>query len=163
AVGSRTSESAQRFAKVFPGITAHGSYEALLADENVDIIYIATPHPLHAQWAIRCAQAGRHILCEKPLTMNHAEAVEVIEAASGQPFLDPVEVKGVGQIGGESRVDEFAIASLKFPNGVLAQLAAGVRLELENFVRIWGDDGNVLVRSPWFAAGHTAGESKIIV
>jgi predicted dehydrogenase len=47
----------------------------------VDVVYIATPHPLHAEWAIRAAEAGKHILCEKPLSLNHAEAARVVEAA----------------------------------------------------------------------------------
>lgn len=243
AAGSRTEEAVGKFLKEFPGITAHASYEALLADENVDVIYICTPHPMHAQWAIKAAEAGKHILCEKPLTLNYAEAVRVIDAAraagvflmeafmyrchpqtarlveliregrigevrliqatfsflagwnlrsrllshslggggildvgcycaslvrlvagaaSGQPFLDPSEVRATGQIGGESRVDEVAIASLKFPNGVLAQLTAGVRLSLDNFVRIWGEEGDILVPSPW-SIGREPGASRIVL
>lgn len=83
AVGSRSLDKARAFADEagLPGATCHGSYEALLADPQVDAIYIATPHPLHAHWAIRAAEAGKHILCEKPATLNHAEAMAVIEAA----------------------------------------------------------------------------------
>ncbi|MGH7143995.1 MAG: aldo/keto reductase [Planctomycetota bacterium] len=81
AVGSRDLAKAQAFAKEFNIPTAHGSYEALLADKNVDAVYIATPHPLHAEWAIKAADAGKHILCEKPITLNHADTMTVIEAA----------------------------------------------------------------------------------
>lgn len=81
AVGSRTQESADRFAKEFPGIRAHGSYEALLADPAVQAVYISTPHPQHAEWAIAAAEARKHILCEKPLTLNFPEAMTVVEAA----------------------------------------------------------------------------------
>jgi predicted dehydrogenase/diketogulonate reductase-like aldo/keto reductase len=80
-VGSRSAESAQKFAARHGGAQAHGSYEALLADPKVDAVYIATPHPQHAEWCIRAARAGKHILCEKPLTLNHAEAMVVAEAA----------------------------------------------------------------------------------
>jgi len=80
AVGSRSQEAADHFAKDF-GVRAHGSYEALLGDKEVDAIYLSTPHPSHAEWAIAAARAGKHILCEKPLTMNHREAVAVVEAA----------------------------------------------------------------------------------
>lgn len=81
AVASRTVESAERFAAEFKIPRSHDSYEALLADPQVDVVYIGTPHPMHAAWAIQAAEAGKHILCEKPLTVNHAEAVRVIETA----------------------------------------------------------------------------------
>lgn len=81
AVGSRTSEAATAFGKEFGLDRCHGSYEALLADPSVQAVYISTPHPFHAEWAIKAAEAGKHILCEKPLAMNHAEAMAVIEAA----------------------------------------------------------------------------------
>ena len=83
AVGSRSAESARRFGEEFglPPSAWHATYEALLADPEVHAIYVSNPHPGHAEWAIRCAEAGKHILCEKPLAMNHAEAMAVIEAA----------------------------------------------------------------------------------
>ena len=83
AVGSRSPESAETFGREFglPPAACHGSYEALLANPVVQAIYISNPHPGHAEWAIRCAEAGKHILCEKPLAMNHAEAMAVVEAA----------------------------------------------------------------------------------
>ncbi|HEY5751888.1 MAG TPA: aldo/keto reductase [Chthoniobacterales bacterium] len=83
AIGSRTLESARQFATEFANfdIRTHGSYTSLLADPDVDAVYIATPHPAHAEWAVAAAEAKKHILCEKPLTMNHAEAMTVIEAA----------------------------------------------------------------------------------
>ena len=80
AVGSRRPASAQAFAREFPA-TAHGSYEALLADPEVEAVYISTPHPWHAQWVVEAARAGKHILCEKPLTMNRSEADTALAAA----------------------------------------------------------------------------------
>jgi predicted dehydrogenase len=59
----------------------HASYQALLDDPAVQAVYISTPHPMHAVWATKAAQAGKHVLCEKPLTLNHADAVTVIDAA----------------------------------------------------------------------------------
>lgn len=81
AVGSRTLDSAEKFASHNEGAAAHGSYEALLADPSVEAVYIANPHPGHAEWAIKTARAGKHILCEKPLALNHADSMAIFEAA----------------------------------------------------------------------------------
>ena len=81
AVGSRSKDTAEAFGSQFGVARRHGSYEALLADPEVQAVYIATPHPMHAEWAIKAAEAGKHILCEKPLALNYPEAMAVIEAA----------------------------------------------------------------------------------
>jgi len=81
AVGSRTLASARRFAGDFPGVRAHGSYAALLADPAVEAVYLATPHPDHLAWALRAARAGKHVLCEKPLTLRRADTARMIAAA----------------------------------------------------------------------------------
>ena len=82
AVASRSKEKADKFAGEFNNPRAHGSYEALLADPDVQAVYISTPHPLHAEWAIKCAQAKKHVLCEKPMGLNQAQAMTIIEAAT---------------------------------------------------------------------------------
>jgi predicted dehydrogenase/aryl-alcohol dehydrogenase-like predicted oxidoreductase len=81
AVAGRSLERARAFADAHGAPRAYGRHEELLADDEVDAVYIATPHPMHAEWAIKAAEAGKHVLCEKPLTINHAEAMAVIEAA----------------------------------------------------------------------------------
>jgi len=81
AVGSRSTESATAFAERFGIANSYGSYDELLADDTVDAVYIATPHPLHPEWAIKAAEAGKHVLCEKPLAINRAWAAAMIEAA----------------------------------------------------------------------------------
>lgn len=81
AVSSRTQSSADAFGDEFNVPRRYGSYEAMLADKDVEAVYIATPHPMHAEWAIKAAEAGKHILCEKPLTLNYPEAMAVVEAA----------------------------------------------------------------------------------
>lgn len=242
AIGSRSLQSGKKFTAEFPA-TAHASYEALLADPQVQAVYISTPHPMHAEWAIKTADAGKHVLCEKPLTINLTEARAVIEAAKrnnvflmealmyrchpqtirlvelihnkiigdvkliqatfsfssdynlegrllnnklagggildvgcyttsmsrliagaamGKAFDEPVEVLGAGHVGAQSRVDEYAIASLKFSSGILAQIACGVQLNLENNVRITGTEGTILVPSPWVIS-RAPGFSKIII
>lgn len=74
AVGSRSQESADNFAAEFPGCTAYASYEALVADPTLDAIYVASPHPYHVSNAVLALNAGKPVLCEKPLTINAAEA-----------------------------------------------------------------------------------------
>ncbi len=80
AVGSRSRRAAEAFAVEHGIPVAHGSYEALLADERVTAVYIATPHPLHVEWVVQAARAGKHVLCEKPLGMSRADAVMAVDA-----------------------------------------------------------------------------------
>jgi predicted dehydrogenase/aryl-alcohol dehydrogenase-like predicted oxidoreductase len=81
AVGSRSTDSANEFADRYAIPNRHGSYQELLDDDTVDAVYIATPHPLHVEWAIKTAEAGKHVLCEKPLAINRSLAAAMIEAA----------------------------------------------------------------------------------
>jgi len=245
AVGSRAQERADRFAEELGVPRRYGSYEALLADREVEAVYISTPHPMHAEWAVKAAEAGKHILCEKPLGINEAEAMAIIQAARrndvflmeafmyrchpqtarlveliregaigevkvieatfsfragfdpearlfknalggggildvgcyctsmarliagaalGKDFAEPLKVKGVGHLG-ETGVDEWAIASLRFPGDIVAQVATGVRVSQENVVRVFGSEGWLLVTTPWFAGSgdivvHRGGEPE---
>jgi predicted dehydrogenase/aryl-alcohol dehydrogenase-like predicted oxidoreductase len=68
-------------AETFPGARILAGYDALLADPEIDAIYIAVPHPLHAEWAIKAAEAGKHVLCEKPLALTAFEADAMMHAA----------------------------------------------------------------------------------
>jgi len=81
AAASRNLERAQIFANQYGAEEAFGSYEALFTCETVDVIYIATPHTGHKEWAIKAMQAGKHVLCEKPLGTNLAEVTEMITVA----------------------------------------------------------------------------------
>ncbi|MCW4385154.1 Gfo/Idh/MocA family oxidoreductase [Salinibacterium sp. SYSU T00001] len=81
AVGSRRQESARAFAEEFGIPTAHGSYEALVADPDVDVIYVATPHPFHVSGALLALDAGKHVLLEKPFTVTAADARAVVDRA----------------------------------------------------------------------------------
>lgn len=244
AVGSRDRAKGEAFAREHSIPRSHGSYEALLADPEVQAVYVATPHVLHAEWAIKAARAGKHVLCEKPIGLNAAEAMAIVEAArvsgvflmeafmyrchpqtrklvellrdkvigdvrtiqatfsfhwpptpdpksrliandlggggildvgcypvslarlvagvaSGKDFLDPVEVKGSGHLG-HTGIDEWASAVLKFPNGIVAQVATGVQVNQENVVRIYGSEGWILVPSPWVPA-RDGGKTHILI
>lgn len=81
AVGSRSQESADSFAAEFPGCKAYASYEALVADPTLDAIYVASPHPYHVSNTVLALNAGKPVLCEKPLTINAAEARQMKAAA----------------------------------------------------------------------------------
>ncbi len=81
AVASLTPGKADAFADDFGIAKRYTSYEELLADEEVQAVYISTIHPSHAEWAIKAAAAGKHILVEKPMAMNSAEASAMVEAA----------------------------------------------------------------------------------
>jgi predicted dehydrogenase len=81
AAASRDATKAAAFAAEFGIARAHGSYDALLADGGLDAVYIPLPNSLHAEWAVRAAQHGLHVLCEKPLAMNGNEARAMFAAA----------------------------------------------------------------------------------
>jgi predicted dehydrogenase len=81
AVASRDEERARAFAARHGAPVAHGSYEALLADPDVDVVYLALPNGLHAEWTVRALDAGKHVLCEKPLALT-VEEVDAIAAAA---------------------------------------------------------------------------------
>lgn len=87
AVASRTTERAEGFAREFSIPRAHGSYAALAADPDVDIVYIATPHPQHAAPALEMIAAGKHVLIEKAFTANAAQARRIRDAATAAGVL----------------------------------------------------------------------------
>ncbi|MDR0908040.1 MAG: Gfo/Idh/MocA family oxidoreductase [Rikenellaceae bacterium] len=81
AVASRKQATADEFATRWGAKRAYGSYEAMLDDPAVELVYIATPHPLHAENAVACIERGKPVLCEKPFTVNAAEAKRVLDFA----------------------------------------------------------------------------------
>jgi len=87
AIASRNAASATDAASELGIPTAYDSYEALLADETIDAVYIPLPNDLHAEWTIRAAEAGKHILCEKPLAMSSAQAQEMVDACADAGVL----------------------------------------------------------------------------
>jgi len=81
AVASRSLDKARGFANEFGIENTYGSYEALFTSDTSDIVYIATPHNFHKDLAIKAMQAGKHVLCEKPLGINKAEVEELVQQA----------------------------------------------------------------------------------
>jgi predicted dehydrogenase len=87
AVGSRSAETAEAFASEFGIAQAHGSYGALVADPSVDLVYVATPHTRHHEDATLALSAGKHVLVEKPFTINATEAESLVSLASEHKLL----------------------------------------------------------------------------
>jgi xylose dehydrogenase (NAD/NADP) len=81
AVASRTEERAGAYAREWDVAHAHGSYEALLADPDVEVVYISLPNGPHVEWSVRALEAGKHVLCEKPLARHPAEVERAFAAA----------------------------------------------------------------------------------
>lgn len=241
AIGARTPDRPE-YGRYFPGARVHAGYEALLADADIDAVYIATPHPQHAEWAIKAARAGKHVLVEKPFGMNNAEARAMIAAAreagtfmgeafmyrlhpmterlcvllasgligevrliqssfgfaagldpssrayapelggggildvgcypvsmarliagavSQRPFADPVAVKGAGHLG-QTGVDEWAAALLRFERGLIAEVSCAVSVQLDNVLRIHGSLGRLEIADFWFGSGKEGGTIEIV-
>lgn len=88
AVASRNLHNAQEIADSLPAdIRAYGDYDSLLADSDVEAVYVPLPNNLHVGWAVEAMNNGKHVLCEKPLAMNAAEAIEMVDTAEENGVL----------------------------------------------------------------------------
>jgi predicted dehydrogenase/aryl-alcohol dehydrogenase-like predicted oxidoreductase len=230
--------------EAFPGARILAGYQAILDDPEVDAVYIATPHPGHAEWVIKATEAGKHVLCEKPIAVSAAEAEAMIHAArkagtflgeafmyrhhpmtrkivelvssgaigevrmirssigfkmrsadpahrllandqaggaildvgcypvsvtrliagaaTGKPFVEPDKVAGVAHLG-ETGVDEWAAAVLRYPGDIVAEVSAAVMVQLDDMLRVHGSDGWLEVKTFWFASGKEGGKADIVV
>ncbi len=91
AIASRDLAKAKSVASQFGNARAHGSYEELLTDPNVDAVYIPLPNHLHVPWTIKMLDAGKHVLCEKPIALTFTEAQSLVDAAKKHPRLKLME------------------------------------------------------------------------
>lgn len=91
AIASANKEQAKAIAEQHHIATVHESYEALLADQNIDAVYIPLPNHLHVPWSIKALQAGKHVLCEKPIGLSSAEAKELLQVSVQLPHLKIME------------------------------------------------------------------------
>lgn len=91
AISSRNSERAATAAQELSIPVSYGSYEELLADPGIDAVYIPLPNHMHVEWSIKCLEAGKHVLCEKPLGMDADDARRLKKAAGRVPHLKVME------------------------------------------------------------------------
>lgn len=241
AVGTRNPDRPD-IAEQFPGLKIHAGYESLLADPEIDAVYIATPHPFHAEWAIKATEAGKHVLSEKPAAMNATEVEAMFAAArragtflgeafmyrlhpmtafllqllnegkigdlrlirssfgfaipvflpehrlfkpelgggaildlggypmsmarllaghaEGRDDLEPVEISGYAR-NGPTGVEEIAVATASFANGIIAQMSVSIALHQDNVLHLMGSAGRLEVQSFWFGSGRYGGTSQI--
>jgi predicted dehydrogenase len=82
--------------------------------------------------------------------------------ANNKSFTNPIDVKGIANIGESSCVDEYSVGILKFHNGVVAQISTGIHIDQENSVRIYGTQGEIYIKSPWVPGGRAPGEVEIL-
>jgi predicted dehydrogenase len=132
AIASRSDETASRVARDLAIPRTHGSYEALLADPEVDAVYIPLPNHLHAEWTIAALRAGKHVLCEKPvgLTAAEAERMAAEAVASGRLLMEAfmyrhhpswravAELVADGEIGEVRAVDSWFSYHLDDPSNI---------------------------------------------
>ena len=93
AIASRDEARAKEASQKLGIAKAYGSYEALLADPDIDAIYNPLPNNLHVPWTLKALKAGKHVLCEKPIAMNAAEAAELRAAAGGRHMMEAFMVR----------------------------------------------------------------------
>ncbi|MEU4805223.1 Gfo/Idh/MocA family oxidoreductase [Actinosynnema sp. NPDC023587] len=128
-------EASTRFAEPF-GARVHDGFDALLADDDVDVVYIALPNTEHVPWTLRALAAGKHVLCEKPMALSAADVDRVAEAAGDRTVVEAymyrfhpqqrrvAELLAGGEIG-ELRVVRAAFAHPVTPGGIQYDPALG--------------------------------------
>ena len=91
AIASRNLATAQAAAKQLGISKVYGSYEELLSDPDIDVVYNPLPNHLHVPYTVKALQAGKHVLCEKPISMNHQAAIELLDYSQQFPELKVME------------------------------------------------------------------------
>lgn len=232
AIGGSHPDRARAFAAEFAPDARIGSYAEVIADPDVDAVYISTVHTTHARLALAAIRAGKHVLCEKPMAPDHGSVMAVVDAArtagvvlleaymyafhpQRQRLLDLVRSGAIGSVQhvdasfsfttpntegrlydpelagggildvggypvtmaravvsaalgrpadvldlratatiGATGVDEWAVASLTFPDGITANVRTGVRLEQPHSTTVYGSAGTIHLPDPWAVRGE---------
>src|SRR6185436_7827938 len=138
AVASRTQESAEKYAREKKIPRAHGSYESLLADPEIDVIYNPLPNHLHAEWTIKAVEAGKHVLCEKPLALN-VDVVDAMQAAARKH----------GRVVAEAFMYRHHPQTLKVQELVKSGSLGTVKLIHGSFSFVLSHEGDVRLNPEW--------------
>jgi D-xylose 1-dehydrogenase (NADP+, D-xylono-1,5-lactone-forming) len=160
AVASRDATRARAFADELGLGLSFGSYEELLASEAVDAVYVALPVSMHAEWTVRSLEAGKHVLCEKPLALRaeDAERCFAAAAAAGRLCVEGLmwrhhprtalarRLVAGGAIG---RLALRLAATLRMPDDVLAQFDVGLDLPRRDELELVGTEGKLTLLDPW--------------
>lgn len=160
AIASRGLARAREAASALNIPKAYGSYDELLADPEIDAIYNPLPNQLHVPWSIRAAEAGKHVLCEKPLSMNVAEARSLIEARdrTGVKMAEAFMIRSFHQwLRLRELLDEHRIGELRAVTGFFSYFntdAANIRNSVETGGGGVYDIGCYLIHSSRFAFGQ---------
>ena len=176
AVASRDAANAAAFAAAQGIERSHGSYGALLADPDIDAVYLPLPNSLHAEWAVAAARHGKHILCEKPLALSRAEAAAMFDAAarhgvmllesypwSFQPqtaaMLDLMAQGAIGQMRSVQACFGFTVADAQTNIRMKPELGGGALLDAGSYplslIRVVMGDApsTVVATSRWSPSG----------
>ena len=141
AVGSRSKHAADSYAREWKIQRAYGSYEELLADPEIDVIYNPLPNHLHAEWTIRAVEAGKHVLCEKPLALS-VDEVDAVRAAAQKH----------GRIVAEAFMYRHHPQTLKVQELVKSGSLGTPKLIRGSFSFVLSDQGNVRLK-PEYGGG----------
>jgi predicted dehydrogenase len=139
AVASRTQERADAYAREWGIPRAYGSYEALLADPEIEAVYVSLPNTLHVEWTIRALEAGKHVLCEKPLSRHPADAAAAFDAAerSGRLLMEAFmyrhnpQTARLVELVAEGAIGELRLVRSTFSYGLYDEQNIRLRPEVE--------------------------------
>src|SRR5881397_3862430 len=139
AVASRDQARADEYAKIWEIERAYGSYEALLADPEIEAVYISLPNTLHCDWSIKALEAGKHVLCEKPLS-RHTDEVEAAFDASERTgrllseafmYRHNPQTKRLKELVDEGAIGELRLVRSTFSYGLYDEANIRLRTEVE--------------------------------
>ncbi len=138
-VASRAEARAGEYARQWEIERAYGSYESLLADPDIEAVYISLPNTLHCEWSIRALEAGKHVLCEKPLSRHVAEVEAAFDAAERTGYLlmeafmyrhNP-QTKRLKELVDEGAIGELRLVRSTFSYGLYDEANIRLRTEVE--------------------------------